>query len=91
MRDKCIFEWDPEKEKTNIHKHGIDFTEAAEAFRDARRKIITDSKHSGKEERYFCLGKVGGKILTVRFTYRKGKIRVIGAGFWRGARRYYEK
>ena len=91
MREKCIFEWDSEKEKHNIHKHGVDFPQAAQAFRDPKRKIIIDSKHSRKEERYFCLGKVGGKILTARFTYRKGKIRIIGAGFWRGARPYYEK
>ncbi len=33
-----------------------------------------------KEERLFCLGKVGGRILTVRLTYREGSIRIYGGG-----------
>ncbi|MGB4520668.1 MAG: BrnT family toxin [Candidatus Omnitrophota bacterium] len=43
------------------------------------------------EERFFCIGKVEGKILTVRFIYRGGKIRIFGAGYWRKGERYYEK
>ncbi len=85
------FEWDPEKEKININKHGMDFATAAEAFTDPGRKIVMDSKHNRTEERLFCLGKVNGRILTVRFTYREGKIRIIGAGFWRGGGSHYEK
>jgi len=34
---------------------------------------------------------VGGNILTVRFVYREGKIRIFGAGFWRKGRKYYEE
>lgn len=30
------------------------------------------------------------KIATVRFTPRKGRIRIIGAGFWRAGRKLYE-
>jgi predicted RNA binding protein YcfA (HicA-like mRNA interferase family) len=30
-------------------------------------------------------------ILTVRFTYRKNKIRIIGAGYWRKGKEIYEK
>lgn len=56
MKKECTFEWDPKKEKNNIYKHRIGFLEAAEAFKDPKRKII-----------------------------------IIGAGFWRGAREYYEK
>ena len=73
------FTWDLEKELINIHKHGVDFVTASKAFKDAKRKIYIDSKHSEKEERFFCIGKTGGRILTVRFTYRSGKIRIIGA------------
>ncbi|MFH1665918.1 MAG: BrnT family toxin [Candidatus Omnitrophota bacterium] len=91
MDDRICFEWDTEKERANIQKHEIDFVTASEAFIDPRRKIIVDSKHSRTEERLFCIGKVRGKILTVRFTYREGVIRIIGAGFWRGGRSHYEK
>ena len=85
------FIWDPRKEKVYIHKHGIDFVTVATAFKDPRRKIFTDSRHSEKEQRYFCIGKVKNKILTVRFTYREGEIRIYGAGYWRKGKIYYEK
>ncbi|MDD5478055.1 MAG: BrnT family toxin [Candidatus Omnitrophica bacterium] len=85
------FIWDEEKELANIHKHGVNFTTAARAFKDPKRKVYTDSKHSKKEERLFCIGKVGDKILTVRFTSRGGKIRIFGAGYWRKGVRYYEE
>lgn len=85
------FIWDFEKELANINKHGVDFVTASKAFKDHKRKIYIDSKHTKEEERFFCIGKVGNKILTVRFTYRSGKIRIIGAGYWRKGEQYYEK
>lgn len=85
------FIWDSEKELANIVKHGIDFITAAKAFKDPKRKIYIDSKHSADEERLFCVGKVNDKVITVRFTYRGGKIRIIGAGYWRKGKLYYEK
>ncbi len=92
MKDKHTdFTWDPLKEMLNLRKHGIDFVTAAEAFKDPDRKLFIDSKHSGIEPRYFCVGRVKNRILTVRFTYRAGKIRIIGAGYWRKGARYYEK
>ena len=85
------FLWDPEKELFNIARHGINFATAARVFKDPKRKIYVDSKHSDKEERYFCIGKIEGKIVTVRFMYRSGRIRIFGAGYWRKGREYYEK
>ena len=91
MEGPGSFIWDFEKETFNIHKHGIDFVTASKAFKDPKRKIYMDSKHSEREERFFCIGKVGDKVLTIRFTYRGGKIRIFGAGYWRKGERYYEK
>lgn len=85
------FEWDENKNKDNLKKHGIDFRTAQYAFLDKRRVIAKDLTHSKKEKRYYCFGKVKGAILTVRFTYRTNRIRVIGAGFWRKGRKIYEK
>ena len=85
------FIWDTKKELINIQKHGVDFYTAAKVFQDPQRKIFTDSKYSQKEQRYFCIGKVSHKVLTVRFMYRAGKIRIIGAGYWRKGVRYYGK
>ncbi len=85
------FVWDEDKEAENIRKHGLNFTVASQAFADKERKIFIDSLHSAAEERYFCIGKARNQIITVRFTCRQGKIRIIGAGYWRKGRRYYEK
>jgi uncharacterized DUF497 family protein len=60
-------------------------------FVDHRRIILEDLKHSDAEKRYYCIGKLGDDILTVRFTYRENTIRIIGAGYWRKGRKYYEE
>lgn len=86
-----IFVWNIQKESENIDKHGINFNLAKEVFKDRERKIFIDSLHSKDEERYFCIGRVGERIITVRFVYREGKIRIFGAGNWRKAKKYYEK
>lgn len=88
---KGNFVWDPRKERVNIRKHGISFNKAMRVFKDPKRKVFTDSRHSDKEPRYFCIGRIGRKIVTVRFTYRGQKIRIYGAGFWRKGKRYYEE
>ncbi len=43
------------------------------------------------EKRYYCFGETGGGILTVRFTYREGVIRIFGAGYWRRGKRIYDR
>ena len=85
------FIWDAHKDLINLWKYGVDFATASRALQDPGRKIYEDDKHGRGEERYFCVGKVGGEILTVRFVYRHGKIRIFGAGHWRKGKRYYEK
>jgi uncharacterized DUF497 family protein len=85
------FEWDRNKEALNLVKHGVDFDVAKLAFEDSQKIIISDTKHSRNEPRYFCLGLIEGKVLTVRFTVRNGVFRIIGAGFWRGGKAIYEK
>jgi len=85
------FEWDDSKDATNQKKHGVSFYEAQEAFFDPKRLIAEDLDHSHKEKRYFCFGKVGDGIMTVRFTYRDNVIRIIGAGYWRKGRKIYEQ
>ncbi|MBI2032529.1 MAG: BrnT family toxin, partial [Candidatus Levybacteria bacterium] len=67
------------------------FETAQFAFIDSRRVIAQDLTHSKREKRYFCFGKVKGEILTVRFTYRSNRIRIIGAGYWRKGKSIYEK
>jgi hypothetical protein len=85
------FIWNGHKELLNLAKHGVGFEEAVLAFKDPRRKIHVDLKHSSREERFFCVGRVGERILTVRFAYHGGLIRIIGAGHWRKWRKYYRE
>lgn len=85
------FEWDEDKNKLNIVKHGVSFFEAQQAFLDPYRIIAKDLGHSQHEKRYFCFGKVGKYIMTVRFTYRRRLIRIIGAGYWRNGNKIYEQ
>ncbi len=87
------FEWNEGKNLENQEKHGISFEEAQYAFLDESRVIAEDLSHSQDEKRYFCFGMNQDKsgILTVRFTYRQGKIRIFGAGYWRKGKKIYEQ
>jgi uncharacterized DUF497 family protein len=86
-----MFEWDTKKNDTNVLKHGVSFFEAQQAFLDPHRVIAEDIEHSETETRYYCFGRVGESILTVRFLYRNRIIRIFGAGYWRKGKKIYEK
>jgi uncharacterized DUF497 family protein len=88
---KARFEWDPAKDRENQRKHGVAFAVAQFASADPQRVIAEDTSHSSGEQRYFCFGTVGGGVLTVRFTYRQGVIRIFGAGYWRRGKQLYER
>jgi uncharacterized protein len=83
-------DWDPKKNRENQTKHGVSFEQAQYAFADPQRVIAEDFSHSTKEKRYYCSGMTGGGVLTVRFSYREGMIRIFGAGYWRKGKRIYE-
>lgn len=85
------FAWDERKDAENERKHGVAFAAAREAFLDPARVIARDLSHSSAEERYYCFGRVGSGVLTVRFTHRLGVIRIFGAGYWRRGKRIYEE
>jgi len=86
------FEWDPGKDRVNRLKHGVSFTLAQHAFFDPKRVIAEDLGHStAGERRYYCFGVVGGGVMTVRFTWRAGRIRIFGAGYWRKGKTIYEQ
>jgi uncharacterized DUF497 family protein len=88
---ESTFEWDEAKDRANRLKHGVSFAEAQQAFLDPARVIAEDAEHGGAERRYFCFGRAGLGIMTVRFTWRRGRIRIFGAGDWRKGKRIYEQ
>jgi uncharacterized DUF497 family protein len=85
------FEWDEEKELANIDKHGVDFAEAQQAFLDSSRLVFEDRSHSADEPRLLCIGKTMRGILSVRYTRRYDRLRIIGAGYGRKGKKIYEK
>jgi uncharacterized DUF497 family protein len=50
------FEWDTEKEESNLLKHGISFEEAATVFFDPLSLTIPDPLHSDDENRFVTIG-----------------------------------
>lgn len=80
MSKGLIFEWDFEKAKSNLLKHGVSFEESATAFGDVDSLTINDPTHSVSEIRKILLGMSSEKkLLVVVFTERKGNIRIISA------------
>lgn len=76
-----LFEWDDEKERTNIKKHGIDFETAAKVFADENRLEIYDEVHSETEDRYITIGMIDNVacVVMVVYTERGEAIRLISA------------
>lgn len=74
------FEWDPEKARRNVAKHGVSFEEAATAFGDPLSLTILDPDHSEEEDRFILLGQTyAGRLVIVVHTDRGENIRVISA------------
>ena len=74
------FEWNPEKEQSNVQKHGVDFTEAATVFGDPLELTIADPDHSVGEFRYLSMGRSSlYRLLVVFYTEREQRIRIVGA------------
>jgi hypothetical protein len=88
--DTPIFEWDEAKNRLNQDKDGVSFEQARHAFTDPDRQIFADLDHGIDEDRFFCLGLVGGGVMTVRFTWRDSRIRIFGAGYWRKGKGIYD-
>lgn len=75
------FEWDEQKEQSNIRKHGIAFSTATTVFDDPFMVELFDESHSTLNElRYKAIGRAGGTltVLTVIYTERQ-RIRIISA------------
>jgi uncharacterized protein len=77
------FEWDESKRRSNIIKHGIDFSDATETFYDPTAYSFR-SPHPASERRYVNVGLMRGALVAVIFTLRGEAVRIISA---RAARR----
>lgn len=75
------FEWDPQKERQNVAKHGVTFKEAKSLFTSRVDFLeIYDADHSHVEERFVAIGPIRRGLVLVVFTERsEDTIRIIGA------------
>jgi len=74
------FEWDPDKARRNLAKHGVSFEEAATAFWDPLSLTVPDEDHSDHEARFVLLGVTSSlRLVTVVHTVRGGSLRIISA------------
>ena len=72
------FEWDPDKNEKNISRRAIDFQWAVGIFQGPTLER-EDSRMPYGEERFIATGQVDGVILTVVYTWRGGRRRIISA------------
>ena len=73
------FEWDDIKAAENVRHHGVSFAQAAQAFRDPFAVEWIDLRKGYGEERIILLGMSGNQVLTVVYTERAERIRIISA------------
>ncbi len=73
------FQWDVNKARRNLSKHGVRFSDAATIFEDELALTIEDPDAVG-EWRYVTIGQSAeGVLLTVVYTLREKEIRIISA------------
>jgi uncharacterized DUF497 family protein len=70
------FEWDEQKRRANIAKHGLDFTDAEELDWDTAA-IIPSARGDFGETRLVVLGMHHGHVHVVIVTRRLGRTRII--------------
>jgi len=59
--------WDPEKNETNVRKHGLDFNDACRVF-DAPILSYPDDRQDYEEERWVGIGNLDDIVVTVVFS-----------------------
>jgi len=70
------FEWDEQKRKANIRKHGFDFRDARKVF-SSPMLVAPDDRYDYGEDRWIGIGMLEGRIVVVIFTERDDTIRII--------------
>ena len=86
------FDWDRGNSQKNWDRHRVAFFECEEVFFHGPI-VLPNPKHSAAEVRYYAFGgTTRRRLLTIIFTLRRNKIRVISArDMSRRERRFYAK
>lgn len=69
------FEFDHNKSKANLEKHGIDFQAAQELWKDP--DLLEIRAKSDEEDRFLVIGLIGAKHWSAVVTHRSERIRLI--------------
>jgi len=64
------FEWDERKNRSNVRKHRIDFSDAAQVF-DNHMLIWPDTRYDYGEWRWCGIGIIQGRIIKIVYTERE--------------------
>ncbi len=73
------FEWDDAKAEANRRKHKIRFHAAIRVFDDPLVLILQDLSEDYGEDRFLATGLVEDLLMTVTYTERGDRIRIISA------------
>jgi uncharacterized DUF497 family protein len=73
------YEWDDAKAEANFGKHGVRFEHAVEACEDPDALIEFDDSEDYGEDRFILVGRASDGVLTVVYTERNSRIRIISA------------
>ena len=73
------FEWNATKARRNYQKHGVTFHAARKAFADPFMVEILDEREDYGEERFLLIGMADEQLLSVIYTERQGRFRLITA------------
>ena len=81
------FEWDERKRRSNLEKHGVDFSDLESLFASETVTVLDERVDYG-EHRFITLGLLKGIVLTVAHTETDEVVRILSA---RKATRYEEE
>jgi uncharacterized DUF497 family protein len=73
------FEWDERKAAINLHRHKLSFWTASRVFDDVFALIEQDLSDDYGEDRFVAIGMVEDMLITVVYTERGERIRIISA------------
>ncbi len=79
MKLRSQYDWDKNKAKSNLKKHGISFEEAIAVLQSKMTTVFEDSDHS--EKRFVAIGySATARLLVVIYCYREEDVvRIISA------------
>lgn len=71
-----MYDWDEQKRKANLAKHGVDFADA-DRFDWSRATTEADTRHDYGEARIIATAPIGTRICVLTYTPRHNRLRII--------------